>query len=76
MTRSVLDMMVDATVAFDADAGSPEIVRQRLVAALAGAQAELVVLRGDPRAYGQGFFDPFAGLIGALDSLTSGKPVI
>ena len=69
MNRSVLDMIADAMVAAD---GSH---KARLCAGLTAARAELVVLRGDPRGYGQGFYDPLGPVIHQIDLLLSDKPV-
>lgn len=69
MNRSVLDMIADAM----ASADGPD--KARLCVGLAAARAELVVLRGDPRGYGQGFYDPFGPVIHHIDALLSDKPV-
>lgn len=69
MNRSVLDMMADAMAVAD---GSQ---KDQLCAGLAAARAELVTLRGDPRGYGQGFYDPLGPVIHQIDVLLSDKPV-
>jgi hypothetical protein len=75
MNRTVMDMMVDAMAAADPVPNGTDYFRGHITAALSGARAELTALRGDPRAYGQGFADPIGGLINSIDALLLDKPV-